>query len=472
MLILKRTNKQPEYTQGELYIDNKYFCDTLEPTDRGLKKDDPTSLIKQVKIPSKTAIPSGLYKISYDIKSHKYSQVKYYKDFCDGKMPRLLDVPCWEGVLIHCLDGDTEILTDKGWMNLDTFKENSPENCYSYNTNTGEIELTPINFYIESDFDGNLYCNSGKMINYAVTDQHRMWCGMRKHNCDYNWKFRYAKDITGSDAKFIAGAHKKDGWDITDQQLLFYRLIMAVQADGYILNWSQSASQVRFHLKKDRKIKRLKWLLDSLSCKYCEYVDSVNTVHISLDSNFSNHITEVLNPTRDLNCKKIIPFELLNLKSEHLRELVREYRFWDGRWENRTSVLEISSVNKNTIDFLQAAAVLSNSRTSVIIEHKRSETEQDCYLLRVYEDKNIVQPTVDTNHTVPYSGKVWCINNNNSTIIIRKNGRVCILGNCGNYTEDTQGCILVGKWDKDHLINSRITWEKLYNLKQTEIRIE
>ena len=37
---------------------------------------------------------------------------------------------------------------------------------------------------------------------------------------------------------------------------------------------------------------------------------------------------------------------------------------------------------------------------------------------------------------------------------------------------DSEGCILVGKWDKDHLINSRITWEKLYNLKQTEIKIE
>lgn len=101
MLILKRTNKQPEYTQGELYIDNKYFCDTLEPTDRGLKKDDPTSLIKQVKIPSKTAIPSGLYKISYDIKSPKYSNIKYYKDFCDGKMPRLLDTKGFDGILIH-----------------------------------------------------------------------------------------------------------------------------------------------------------------------------------------------------------------------------------------------------------------------------------------------------------------------------------------------------------------------------------
>lgn len=89
MLILKRINKQPEYTQGELYINNQYFCDTLEPP------------VRAVKIPSKTAIPVGEYNISYNIKSPKYSQIKQYKDFCDGKMPRLLDVKGFDGVLIH-----------------------------------------------------------------------------------------------------------------------------------------------------------------------------------------------------------------------------------------------------------------------------------------------------------------------------------------------------------------------------------
>jgi len=36
-LLLKRIAKKKEYTIGKLYIDNKYFCDTLEDTDRNLK---------------------------------------------------------------------------------------------------------------------------------------------------------------------------------------------------------------------------------------------------------------------------------------------------------------------------------------------------------------------------------------------------------------------------------------------------
>ena len=35
-LTLKRIAKKPKYTIGKLYIDNTYFCDTLEDTDRGL----------------------------------------------------------------------------------------------------------------------------------------------------------------------------------------------------------------------------------------------------------------------------------------------------------------------------------------------------------------------------------------------------------------------------------------------------
>jgi len=36
-LKLRRTYKGEAYTIGHLYINGKYFCDTLEDTDRGLK---------------------------------------------------------------------------------------------------------------------------------------------------------------------------------------------------------------------------------------------------------------------------------------------------------------------------------------------------------------------------------------------------------------------------------------------------
>ena len=92
-LELKRIFKGKDYTIGRLFIDGEYFCDTLE---------DPVRQLDSIKdkIYSKTAIPTGKYKVSMSIISPKYSIRKSY-NWCGGRLPRLLDVPFFEGILIH-----------------------------------------------------------------------------------------------------------------------------------------------------------------------------------------------------------------------------------------------------------------------------------------------------------------------------------------------------------------------------------
>lgn len=107
-LELKRIARKDKYTIGHLYINGEYFCDTLEDPDRGLASSMSNSQIAMKKIKGDTAIPTGLYKITLNVASSKYSNFnKYpYAKFCNGKMPRLLNVPGYEGVLIHA--GNTQ----------------------------------------------------------------------------------------------------------------------------------------------------------------------------------------------------------------------------------------------------------------------------------------------------------------------------------------------------------------------------
>ena len=107
-LELIRKWKKQDYTIGELYIDGKFFSNTLEDPDRGLASTMSLTEIKAKKIKGDTAIPTGTYKITLDIVSSKYSNFsKYpYVKFCKGKMPRLLNIPGYEGVLIHA--GNTQ----------------------------------------------------------------------------------------------------------------------------------------------------------------------------------------------------------------------------------------------------------------------------------------------------------------------------------------------------------------------------
>lgn len=99
-ITVDRKYKKSAYTIGKMYIDGVYFCDTLEDKDRGLKQTDSLATIRRVKVAGQTAIPTGTYKVTLGVQSPKYSTRPQYA-FCNGYVPRLLDVKGYEGILIH-----------------------------------------------------------------------------------------------------------------------------------------------------------------------------------------------------------------------------------------------------------------------------------------------------------------------------------------------------------------------------------
>ena len=104
-LLLKRSYKGEKYTIGKLFVDGSYYCDVLEDKDRNLSSSMSLEEINKIKIPRETAIPTGTYKITLDVVSPRFSKYPFYMEVCDGKLPRLLNVPGYEGVLIHVGDG-------------------------------------------------------------------------------------------------------------------------------------------------------------------------------------------------------------------------------------------------------------------------------------------------------------------------------------------------------------------------------
>lgn len=81
-LRVERLWKKPTYTVGRLYVDDKLYCNTLEDVVRDLDKE--------AKVPGKTAIPAGTYKVIFNW-SPKFGR----------NLPRLLNVPHFDGILIH-----------------------------------------------------------------------------------------------------------------------------------------------------------------------------------------------------------------------------------------------------------------------------------------------------------------------------------------------------------------------------------
>lgn len=99
-LLVRRRYKGSTYTIGSLYVNGVYECDTLEDPDRGLTSEMSLEEIKSKKIYGNTAIPTGKYSVSMSVVSPRFKDRSWAKPY-SGKIPRLLDVKGYEGVLIH-----------------------------------------------------------------------------------------------------------------------------------------------------------------------------------------------------------------------------------------------------------------------------------------------------------------------------------------------------------------------------------
>lgn len=83
MLIeVKRLWPRDTYTVGRMYVDGNFFCNTLEDKVRDIEKEG--------KIYGETAIPYGEYEVAFNY-SPKFKR----------NLPRLINVPHFDGILIH-----------------------------------------------------------------------------------------------------------------------------------------------------------------------------------------------------------------------------------------------------------------------------------------------------------------------------------------------------------------------------------
>lgn len=94
-LLLKRKYKAATYTIGDLFVDGRFFCHTIEDTVRSLPAHCPDTPAGRPcrcreKVYVRTAIPAGTYKVTMAY-SPRFKRV----------LPYLHDVPHFLGILIH-----------------------------------------------------------------------------------------------------------------------------------------------------------------------------------------------------------------------------------------------------------------------------------------------------------------------------------------------------------------------------------
>ena len=89
-LELNRIYFSPTYTIGKFFVNGVLWCDTIEDVNRDLNKDGDLNDTGETKVQDKTCIPFGRYEVIVNM-SGRFKRM----------LPRLLNVPHFDGILIH-----------------------------------------------------------------------------------------------------------------------------------------------------------------------------------------------------------------------------------------------------------------------------------------------------------------------------------------------------------------------------------
>lgn len=98
-LLIDRKYKKETYTIGILYVNGVRFSEVIEDKDRGLDDSMSDFEIKSKKVYGKTAIPTGIYKLTMTYSS-KFAARTWASKY-NGKVLEIPNVKGFSGVRIH-----------------------------------------------------------------------------------------------------------------------------------------------------------------------------------------------------------------------------------------------------------------------------------------------------------------------------------------------------------------------------------
>lgn len=312
--------------------------------------------------------------------------------------------------LQQCYDSQTEVLTNRGFVYFDSLRSTDKVAQWE----DGDITFTPPERIIKQPYHGDMVQLTSGHIDLCLTPDHRCLIQDRKNEC---YSIILAENYKSDYRHLHAGIHRLKGVELSPE---YITLIVATQADAEIV----AKNALRFKFAKERKYTRLKDCLDALKMAYTERVDSKGRFEI---------ITEPEALTKCypyINDKKCFTWQLLGLSVNSKKQLLAELPYWDGLYTRAENVY--TSVIKKNADIVQALYTLTDKRALLsVYSYNKEQNSKYQIAYRVYETKRNYSLTTNVaKDYVPYDGTVYCVTVPTGFIVVRRNGKTSICGNC------------------------------------------
>lgn len=326
------------------------------------------------------------------------------------------------GVDIGCLDKDSEILTEKGWVKISEYPVNTK--ILQYNKNTGKAFFKEPLAYMIAPCEEFIHFKNSKGLDQMLSPEHTVpiWKGYSKNREKIQQDFK-AYELEKMGANQLSKGYytskttfeiNSKGIDMSDDEI---RLDIMIAADGCLKHEQPNGATrtIYMHFSLERKIKRCTELLNKLNLKYklIKGVDGSTHIYFNVDKNKYN--------------KKLDKYYKANFKQ--LSIIAEECLLWDGHKGYRSY---FSSTNKSYADLIQFAFHGTNIRAGISITKPRNERENILY--NVTPTKNEFIGVTNHKRVKSRDGKKYCFTTDTGYFIARRNGKIFITGNCGMLT--------------------------------------
>jgi hypothetical protein len=323
----------------------------------------------------------------------------------------------------HC-----EVLSDTGWISIAEAAKHPKMRIAQWSKN-GQISFEePLSWFVDK-YTGKSIVIENQRIYQESTPDHKM-----PLYYDGNIIDRKVNEYphSGKYSALLSGIYKGGTLHLSDSIIM---LMVAFQADG-----SWNGNGIRFHISKDRKIKRLRAILDLSNLVYTE---NSGTFLISTKNKVCDMIRALMG--RD----KLFGPWLFMFTKETLLTFLEELHYWDGYSDESRD--QYFTTNLNNAVWVQTIAHLCNK--AVLISHQdNSKTDsfgnKMLYKLTIRESITPATSAIDRRTKQVTNETIYCPTMPSGYFMCREHGIISVTGNSNhgiNYDESYKKFALVNE---------------------------
>ena len=340
-----------------------------------------------------------------------------------------------------CFSGDTEVLTDSGWVRLDAYSGQRvaqyvlpagvelnravrrPGPGYvaglppAWDGNCGLVEFVrPLHY--DGYFSEDVWRAADRNVDIVATGNHQIF-----YIDAYGNAQKKALVDVKAPREFVAAGYAARAQ--TALGVTYSRLLAMVVADG---SFKQTPDWVSLGFSKRRKIKRCEDLLTEACVEFTKSVSSNGDYEPT--TFFKFRLTEADWLTDFVDKDKVLNYAMCMRRVDALAYLA-EAQYWDGialGGSKRDRVI-VGTIVKETADVMQAMAVTAGLPCSVHKEVRPDISTGAFYRVSyAFRTTPTWRPSWLPERVEPQ--QVYCVQVPSELLLIRRNGKVCVQGNC------------------------------------------